>query len=260
VFWGPVLKRVVLITGLLVMGSFVLFAAVTATGDEVTLKAGDTLRGRITGATDSSITIVHDVLGEIRVPKEHIASITLTHDVLGKITIGPDGVASFGLDKAKGEPAAEKKPRAKEEAAPKSAETKSAEAPKREPEQPASADKEETSQEEEEEDALFEPQFEQLNIWAARLKRKGWSASIDFSINTSSGNTNEEATRLGAQVKRTLRDERMAVDMSYYHKRSEGDTTDNKLTIGMVHDWLQAGSRWNRGNKEPMPRGGRATV
>jgi hypothetical protein len=32
--------------------------------------------------------------------------------------------------------------------------------------------------------------------------------------------------------------------MSYYHKRSEGRTTDDKFTAGVVHDWLQAGSRW----------------
>jgi putative salt-induced outer membrane protein YdiY len=212
VFRGPVLKRVVLITGLLVMGSFILFAAVTATGDEVTLKAGDTLRGRIIGATDSSITIVHDVLGEIRVPKEHIASMTLTHDVLGEITIGADGIASFGLDKGEGEPAA-----------------------------PVETD---TLQEEDEETALFEPEFQKLNAWAARLKKKGWSAILDLSINTSSGNTDEQATRLGAHVKRTLRDERMDVDMSYYHKRSDGVTTDNKFTVGLTHDWLQTGSRW----------------
>jgi hypothetical protein len=176
-----------LITGLLVTGAFVLFAAVIANADEVTLKAGDTLRGRIIGATDSSITIVHDVLGEIQVPKEHISSITITHAVFGEITIGSDGVASFGLDTAKGEPAA-----------------------------PVETD---TSQEGDEETALFEPEFK-LNAWAARLKKKGWSASLDLSINTSSGNTDEETTRLGAHVKRTLRDERMDVDMSYYHKRS----------------------------------------
>ncbi|MHC4499357.1 MAG: DUF481 domain-containing protein, partial [Planctomycetota bacterium] len=237
------MKRVVCKTGLWTTAFCVLVAAVVVEADEVTLKKGDVLRGRIIKATESSVTLVHEVFGELEVPKDQIASITVVHDVLGEITIGAEGIASFGLDKAKGEPAAEKKPPAKEQPGPKTEETKSAESEKQEPEVAAPA-KQQTDKEKEQESAWFEPEFERLNTWAARLKKTGWSAAIDFSLDTTTGNTEEETTRLGVHIKRRLPRERLGIDASYYYKVSDGDTTDNKFTVGAVHDWLNPGSRW----------------
>jgi putative salt-induced outer membrane protein YdiY len=238
----PVLKRAVCKTGLWATALCVIVAAVVVEADEVTLKKGDVLRGRITKATESSVTLVHNVFGELEVPKDQIASITVVHDVLGEITIGAEGIASFGLDKAEGEPAAEKKPPAEEKPAPNTEETKGAESEKQE-QQVAPPVKQQT-QNEEEQGAWFEPEFKNLNTLAARLKKTGWSAAFDFSLNTSTGNTDEETTRFGAHIKRRLPRERLHIDASYYYKESDGDTTDNKFTSGAIHDWLNPGSRW----------------
>ncbi|MHC4062535.1 MAG: DUF481 domain-containing protein [Planctomycetota bacterium] len=210
------MKSSVCKTGLWATAFCVFVATVVVEADEVTLKKGDVLRGRITKATESSVTIVHEVFGELEVPKDQITSITVVHDVLGEITTGAEGIPSFGLGEAKGEPAAVKKPPVKQQ----------------------------TEKDKDQEGAWFEPEFEKLNTLAARLKKTGWSAAIDFSLDTTTGNTEEETTRLGVHIKRRLPRERLGIDASYYYKVSDGDTTDNKFTVGAVHDWLNPGSRW----------------
>jgi len=103
---------------------------------------------------------------------------------------------------------------------------------------------EEEAPEEEEEAVMFEPEFTGLSEWAVEQKKKGWSASADVSFNSSSGNTDERSLRIGADAKRERPDTRLAIDLAYYNKTSEGDTTDNKFTGGMLHDWLFPESRW----------------
>jgi len=121
------------------------------------------------------------------------------------------------------------------------------ESEKEKPEATAAADRQRDQQqtkEEENKEKLFEPEFEKLDALAGRLKKGKWSFALDFSINTTSGNTNEETTRLGTHIKRTLPRERMTLDGSYYHKKNRGAITDNEFTIGLLKDWLNPGSRW----------------
>jgi putative salt-induced outer membrane protein YdiY len=81
-------------------------------------------------------------------------------------------------------------------------------------------------------------------VASGRPKKRKWSFSLDFSTNTTSGSTNEETTRLGMHIKRTLPRERTTFDGAYYHKKNTGKVTDSKLTIGVLEDWLNPGSRW----------------
>jgi putative salt-induced outer membrane protein YdiY len=184
--------------------------------EKVTLLGRDILYGGITKKTDLSITLIHDVFGELEIPRNQIAGITVVHNVLGEIEIRADHMISSTV-------ASDEKQKTEETPA---------------------VPKHHTEKQEGEERVWFEPQFQRLNAWAARTKKKGWSASVDFSINTNSGQKNDETTRLGAHIERTLRDERLAVDTTYYHKTSEGRTTDNKFTSGFVQDYLQPGSPW----------------
>jgi hypothetical protein len=182
--------------------------------ERVTLVSGDVLLGRIIKATESSVTLVHEVFGELEVPKDQIASVVVLHDVLGEVEIPGDQIEvppAVGLDKQEAKEA------------------------------PGIL---QTPMEEEEKDIWFEPELDRLNTLAARLKKTGWSAAIDFSLDTTTGNTEEETTRLGAHIKRTLARERFGLDASYYYKISDGDVTDNKFTVGAVQDWLNPGSRW----------------
>jgi putative salt-induced outer membrane protein YdiY len=230
------LKRVVCKTGLWAALLCFFVAAAMVGADEVILKKGDVLQGRITKATESSITIVHDVFGELEVPKDQIASITVLHDVLGEITIDAEGIASFGLGEAESEPVTEKESAANEKPTMSTEAAQRVESEEQEPNVAAPV--------KEQKGVWFEPEFERLNTLAARLKKTGWSAAIDLSLDTTTGNTDEETTRIGAHLKRTLRRERLGIDTSYYHKTSDGDVSDNKLTVGAVHDWLNPGSRW----------------
>jgi putative salt-induced outer membrane protein YdiY len=184
--------------------------------ETVVMVRGDTVHGEITEKTDSTIIMVHNVLGRLEIPQGQIASITVVHDVLGKIDASKDQIITLTT----------------------------AESEKQRPEQAAAPDKQQAKQREDEEDVWFEPEFGRLNALAARLQKRKWSFAADFSINTSSGETEEETTRFGAHIERTLPRERLAVDMSYYHKTSIGQVTDNKFTLGAVHDWLNPGSRW----------------
>jgi len=80
---------------------------------------------------------------------------------------------------------------------------------------------------------------------SAKIKEKGWEASVDLSLNTASGNIkNEQSTRLGVDAAHTTEKTRFAHDLSYYNKTSRGDTTDNKLSYRVMHDWLSKESPW----------------
>jgi hypothetical protein len=185
--------------------------------ETIVLLSGDTIHGEITEKTDSTITLVHEVFGRLETPNDRIASIIIVHDVLGKVEIQTDKIISPAVVKAKAESSIGKKPFAK---------------------------KEPQEQKEETEGTRLEPEFKGLNALASSLKKGKWSFAADFSLNTSTGSSDESTTRFGAHIKRTLPRERLAVDMSYYHKVSDGDVTDNKFTAGGIHDWLNPGSRW----------------
>jgi hypothetical protein len=173
--------------------------------DTILLEGGDSVSGQITKVTDSSVTLVHKALGEFETPKSRIEGVIIAHHVFGEIKVLPGQVISLA--------AAE----------------------------PKLQDQQET---EERDDVWFEPEFKKLNAMAAKLQKGKWSFTADFSLDTTSGNQDEEATRLGIHIERNLPREILAVDSSYYHKISEGSVTDNKFTLGSLHDWLLPGSRW----------------
>ncbi|MHC4694630.1 MAG: DUF481 domain-containing protein [Planctomycetota bacterium] len=238
---------------------FFLLLSAYARAETITLVGGDTVHGEIVRQTDSSIFLVNKVLGELEIPKDQVVSITIVHDVLGEITISIDQISSPGGGKPEAESPKGKKTPGKDQLDKQIEDEKSgevsgdkvtssatAESEKVKTEKAPAAETKQARQEDEEEDkgAWFEPEFEGLNSWAARLKKKKWSFAANFSIDSSTGNSEESTTRFGTHVRRVLPRERLAVDMSYYHKVSEGSTTDNKFTAGAIHDWLNLGSRW----------------
>ena len=186
--------------------------------DTVVLVQGDTIYGKITEKTDSKIILAHNTLGKLEIPKDQIENIKFVHNVLGEITITLDRITSPGT----------------------------MESYRQIPEETAAVvDLQDNQQEKTEEEKIWlEPEFESLNSLAGRLKKQKWSFALDFSINRTSGNTNEDTTRLGMHLKRNLTRERMALDGAYYHKKNTGKVTDNALTVGYLKDWLNPGSRW----------------
>jgi len=185
--------------------------------ETIVLAGGDAIHGKITAKTDMSIVLAHPALGRLEIAKDRIMSITVVHGILGPVTTCKDWDKSLGAGKPGVQSPDEKTP-VKEEKKPKT--------------------------EEEKAKLWFDPEFGKLNAAASKLKKKKWKISLDVSWNSTSGNTDETTARLGSHIKRELPRERIAIDASYYRKESDGEQTDNKFTGGVIHDWLNPGSRW----------------
>lgn len=225
--------------------------------ETVVLLAGDAIHGLIAKKTDSSIILFHKVLRRLEIPKNEIASITFAHDVLGEIKVLPDQIPSLGIGRPEVPSPEEKRvppsdqpqqqiedTKSRQASADRTAPSAAVESEKQKPEEAPVPDKQQAQKEEDEEDIWLEPEFDRLNAWASKLKKQKWSFAVDFSIDTTSGENEESTTRIGAHIKRKLPRERLAVDISYYNKVSDGEVTDNKFTAGAVQDWLNPGSRW----------------
>ncbi len=90
----------------------------------------------------------------------------------------------------------------------------------------------------------LDAQVRELAAWSARQKEKGWKYSVDLSLDTSSGGTNEQVSRLASNVGRERPDTKTEFDVSYYRKVSDDELTDHKITVGYLHDWLDPESSW----------------
>jgi len=78
---------------------------------------------------------------------------------------------------------------------------------------------------------------------APPAEAKDWKFALNLSANGSWGNTDEQSLRVGFTGKRKRVDTRLSLDASYYGGITNGDTTDNSLTAGVLHDWLRPGKR-----------------
>ena len=86
--------------------------------------------------------------------------------------------------------------------------------------------------------------FDHLNDWAAKMKQKGYKMSFNLSLDSSSGETEEQSFRFGVIINRELQDIRALTDSAYYYKKKAGEVTDNKLTLGHRRDKLLPDSQW----------------
>jgi putative salt-induced outer membrane protein YdiY len=65
-----------------------------------------------------------------------------------------------------------------------------------------------------------------------------WSYSFELSVDSSTGNTDEQSIRIAGGITRRTDTSRLTFDGSLYYKRSDSETTDNASTVGVEHDWL----------------------
>jgi len=83
-----------------------------------------------------------------------------------------------------------------------------------------------------------------LSAKTSRLREKGWKSSVDISMDSSTGNTDEQSLRFGGHLAKEFANTRGTLDTSYYYKVKKGIVTDNKFTLGYLHDWLDPESDW----------------
>ena len=198
---------------------------------EISLKNGDTIEGKLVKEDESTITLEHRDLGRIKIPRERIATSISTAP---KVTIGLAGGNSIQgklIERSDFAIVIEHADLGRLEIPRERIDTLKVETT--------------TKVKEDESTGLFDPTLRKLAAKSSRLKEKGWGASVDLSWDSSSSETEEQTSRYGARIRRKLNDGRMGLDTSYYRKVSDDDLKDNKLTIGMVRDWLKPEkSRW----------------
>ena len=189
---------------------------------EVVLVGGGTIEGKIVDQNEAGIKLEHEDLGEVDIPESRIESMTVDWPNVEIVLVAGDVIKGKMLEQSEVAVVVEHKNLGR------------LEVPKTQIRSVAFDKKERV---------LFEPKW--LNAWSARLKEKGWDASVDFSLNTASGNVkNEQSARLGVDAERVTKSTRLAHDLSYYNKVSRGETTDNKLAYRIMHDWLVQESPW----------------
>jgi putative salt-induced outer membrane protein YdiY len=71
-----------------------------------------------------------------------------------------------------------------------------------------------------------------------------WDSHINVTFNGASGNTEESSLRIGGRSRRRTPSTRLRLDAAYYLSTSESELDNNKLTVGIEHDWLLHESQW----------------
>ena len=160
--------------------------------DEVMLKGGDVIHGKVIEQNDEGVLLEHEDLGQIKIASTRIAS----------ILVAPDGTTppSDQAESETGPPA----PR----------------------------------------HLIKEPEFDRLKAFSARAKQRGFSSSIDMSLTSETGNTDESSFRVAGKLGREYSNIKLSGDLSYYHKESDGEKTDDKFTFGLVRDQSFKDSDW----------------
>jgi putative salt-induced outer membrane protein YdiY len=171
--------------------NFVIATAALSYADEVTLKGGDVIHGKVIEQNDDGVLLEHEDLGQIRIVSDRIASVLVASD-----KIAPPDQAE----------------------------------PETGPPAPSHLVK--------------EPEFDRLKAFSARAKENGWSSSLDMSLTSETGNTDERSFRVGGKLGREYGNIKFASDLSYYNKESDGENTDDKLTIGLLRDQSFENSDW----------------
>jgi putative salt-induced outer membrane protein YdiY len=177
----------VLCMGLVVM----MLTAVLSYADEVTLKGGDVIHGKVIEQNDKGVLMEHEDLGQIRIASTRIASVLLASD-------------------------------------------KTAPSDQAEPETGPPAPRH----------LVDEPEFEKLKAFSAHAKEEGFSSSIDMSLTSETGNTDERSFRVAGKLGREYSNIKLTSDFSYYNKESDGEKTDDKFTFGLVRDQSFKDSDW----------------
>ena len=198
---------------------------------EVTLTDGDTIQGRLVKEDESGIVLEHRDLGRMEIPRDRIASSTIEAPDATVILAGGNTIEGKLVIRTNYAIVIEHPTLGRLEI----------------PRQRIDSLKiKEPEFKKEEIVEWSDPWLRKLSAKVSRFKENGWSSSVDLSLDSSVGNTDEQSTRFGSHIKRELPTRTGAMDLSYYHKIKEGAVSDNKLTLGAGRDWIYPESPWFR--------------
>ncbi len=213
---------------LLVTAVIWLMASTYCLADKIVLTDGDIIEGVITKQGRSAVILEHPTLGRMEIPRDRIASLTIEAPEATVVLVGGDTIKGRLVERTNLAIILEHPTLGRLEI----------------PRQRIDSLKIKEPELKKEGKVVFDPQLRKLAAKTSRLNEKEWKASVDLSLQSSTGNTEEQSTRFGGHVKRDLIDTRVMLDTSYYYKLKEGEITDNKFTLGYLHDWIDPESIW----------------
>ena len=192
------------LTCLLAGAVVVALAAPVLRGDEVMLVTGELMKGDIVELAPEHVILEHPVLGRMKIPVAQVLYVTQDEPLPA-------------------DPAAD--PAAPESMAPEAA------APQ--PEAPGP-------------DLLVIPMDEPETPTRGPVLTFLHDNNVQFELglNGASGNSETTDLRAAAKAGRESETRRWAFDAAYFYSKSDGDSTRNDSTIGLVHDWLKPESPW----------------
>ncbi len=95
-------------------------------------------------------------------------------------------------------------------------------------------------------DYLFQsdPEFTWLENFIHKIRNPNWKMHVNISLNSSSGNTNEQSWRIGYGASRKRKYDNFKFNSTYYRRENKDRLTDNKLMLQIHNEWLDPHSKW----------------
>jgi len=205
-----------------------LLASTCSRADKIILTDGDIIEGVITQQSRSVVVMEHGDLGRMEIPTNRIKSLTTDAPQIGVVLTSGDTILGRLVEENESSIILQHPDLGRLEIT---------------RDRINSFDVKKPESKKEEKVGWVDPTLRKLGARVSRLKEKGWESSVDLSLDSSTGNTNEQSARFGSHVQRELPNRITTADLSYYNKVKEGKMSDNKLTLGIGRDWLLPASR-----------------
>jgi hypothetical protein len=181
-----------------------------AAGDEVRLKSGDVLKGKIAEQSETTVVLVHPLLGRLSLPRTQIEMVTLS---------APDAPASEAAAPVI-VPAPQANPTAAVTTAPPTAPPTT---PPPNPDAPAT---------------LPIAELPPKPFW------EGWRGSVDAGINGSDGNSETFSARTTLGAKRVTTSLETSATLQYIYVTDDGIKSKSRGEVNLRNDWLLNPSPW----------------
>ena len=92
--------------------------------------------------------------------------------------------------------------------------------------------------------AAWEPVAPAMLADEAPEDEKEWKSQFQLGLSASAGNTDAQSFHAGIRSVRESESDKTTLNAHYYYGASDGDRDTNKLTAGVLQDWLVPDSRW----------------
>jgi len=165
----------------------------------ILLTDGDTIQGKLVKENESGIVLEHRDLGRMEIPRDRIASSTVDVPEATVVLASGDTIEGRLVERTDLAIVLEHPTLGRLEIPRERIDSFKVKGPEFKKEEKV---------------GWADPQLRKLGAKTSRLKEKGWGASADLSLHSSTGNTQEQSTRFGGHVERERIDRRSVLTIS----------------------------------------------